>query len=117
MLYTFREPNLFTFRVNFSQIASIFTFFYLFFSVNIVSHLAALSHIAAFSHLRVPQSSNAPRSVHVQKWRSNAPHTVHMHTGVRVQRTTQCARAGVEVETHQSVHMCTSGAYNAQVGV
>ena len=33
MFYTFREPNLITFRVNFPQIASIFTFsVYIFFT-------------------------------------------------------------------------------------
>ena len=49
MFYTFREPMFFTFRVNFSQMASIFTF-----SFDNFSHLADLSHIEAFSHLRVP---------------------------------------------------------------
>ena len=46
MFYTFREPNLLTFRVIFSHIASIFTF-----SVHIFSHLATFSHIEAL-HVR-----------------------------------------------------------------
>ena len=63
MFYTFREPNFFTFRVIFSQIASIFTF-----SVDIVLHLAAFSHIEAFSHLRVPQSVRGGGGGHRGKW-------------------------------------------------
>ena len=50
MFDTFREPNFFTYSVNFSHIASIFTF-----SIDIFSHLATFSHIESFSHLRVPQ--------------------------------------------------------------
>ena len=51
MFDIFREPIFFTFRVTFSQIASIFTI-----SVDFFSHIATVSHIEAFSHLRVPQA-------------------------------------------------------------
>ena len=44
MIYTFREPNFFTFRVNYPQIVSIFTS-----SVDILSHVAAFLYIEAFS--------------------------------------------------------------------
>ena len=54
MLYAFREPIVFTLKVNFSQIASIFTFSIDFFS-----------HLAAFSHLRVPQTSPCIHAGHL----------------------------------------------------